>query len=295
MGKGFNTISYDAHKEHYKYSSDVLSRLKNKGSVDYWRHERIYNLLKPFLLEKEALWLTVGDGLGTDSNWLLGKGVGVVASDISEYGLKAAKEQGFINNYRVENAEDLTFKDNEVDYVLCKEAFHHFPRPYIAVYEMLRVASRGVVLIEPVDIGIQFPFLIYLKNILDKFSTSLINKIWKNRFSFETVGNYVFKLSEREVEKIAMGLNLSHVAFKGINDYYTKKIDLNAPVEDKKVLRKVKRKIILKNVFSKLGLTPYELHSCVIFKQPPSEITLQQLSNEGYKIVELPENPYLLK
>ena len=61
------------------------------------------------------------------------------------------------------------------------------------------------------------PLLLFLKNVLDLFNPFLINKIWKNRFSWEKVGNYVFKISDREVEKIAMGLGLPCIAFKEMN------------------------------------------------------------------------------
>lgn len=55
------------------------------------------------------------------------------------------------SNYSVENAESLSFRDNEFEVAFCKEAYHHFPRPFLALYEMLRVASKAVVLAEPND------------------------------------------------------------------------------------------------------------------------------------------------
>ena len=287
-------ISYHAHKEHYKNHSDILGRLNNKESIDYWRHERMYHLLIPLMNEERSSeWLTIGDGLGADANWLQEKGQIVVASDISEYGLKAAKESGFISMYNVVNAESIEYPDNTFEFVFCKEAYHHFPRPYIAVYEMIRVASEAVVLIEPVDIGIQFPFMVFLKNVLENISPSWVNKIWKNRHSFESVGNYVYKVSEREIEKIAMGIGLPMIAFKGINDYYSTKLDLKASTKDKKIFSKVKSKIRFKNFLCRLGFIPYELEVCVIFKKQPSSQKLEKLKDQGFKIIPLPENPYL--
>ena len=66
--------------------------------------------------------------------------------------LEIGNKIGFINNYSEENAEDLSFNDESFDYVLIKEAFHHFPRPWIALYEAFRVCKKGIVLIEPNDI-----------------------------------------------------------------------------------------------------------------------------------------------
>jgi hypothetical protein len=44
-----------------------------------------------------------------------------------------------------------------------------FPRTYIGTYEMIRVAGKAAIIIEPIDI----------------INPYLINKVWKNRFSFE--------------------------------------------------------------------------------------------------------------
>ncbi len=289
----FKQQSYTAHEQHYKSNQKVFRRLENKGSIDFWRHERMYKTLTPFLSDKNDKWLTVGDGIGTDANWLQDQQVKVIASDISDFILKQAKDQGYIQEFSKENAEHISFDDNSFAYTFCKEAYHHFPRPYLALYEMIRVSSKAVILIEPEDIGIQMPIIVLLKNILDRFSPSLINKVWKNRFSFEEVGNYVYKISERELEKVAMGINLPCIAFKGINDYYTTKLDLSEPTSNTKILKKVKSKIRFKNFLCRLGLIPYQLKTCVIFKEEPSQQVKSSMRDMGYKIVEMAKNPYI--
>ncbi|WP_066630462.1 class I SAM-dependent methyltransferase [Labilibacter marinus] len=289
----FKEQSYSAHEQHYKGNEKVFRRLENKNSIDFWRHERMYKTLTPFIQTKQDKWLTVGDGVGTDAYWLQSQGLDVVASDISDVVLTEAQKRGYINTFSKENAEQLSYGDDSFDYIFCKEAYHHFPRPYIALYDMLRVASKAVILIEPEDIGIQMPLIIFLKNILDRFSPNLINKVWKNRFSFESVGNFVYKVSEREFEKVAMGINLPCVAFKGINDYYTTQLDLSQPTTNKKILNKVKAKISKRNLLCKLGIIPYELKTCVIFKTMPTQVVKESMEAEGYKFVEMAKNPYL--
>ncbi len=289
----FKEQSYSAHEQHYENNSKVFSRLENKGSIDFWRHERIYKTLNPFIHDKSKNWLTVGDGVGTDANWLLEQGLNVTASDISDYILTQAFDKGFIKEFSKENAEKLSFSEDSFDYIFCKEAYHHFPRPYIALYEMIRASKNAVILVEPEDIGIQMPFIIWLKNILDRISTNLINKVWKNRFSFEEVGNYVYKISERELEKVAMGINLPCIAFKGINDYYTTSLDLSQPTSNKKILNKVKSKIKFKDTLCKLGIIPYQLKTCIIFKTVPSNTVKEMMREMGYKFIELAKNPYL--
>ncbi len=298
MSRGdFNDVSYRAHKKHLEKinssGSDVsLKRLVKKDSIDYWRHERMYELLRPFIDTFER-WLTVGDGMGTDANWLQGQGVSVVATDLSDDILKESYNQKFIDEYKQENAEHLSFSDHSFSYVLCKESFHHFPRPYIALYEMIRVSSKAVMIIEPVDIILKMPVMMRIKNVLDKIDVNLINKIWKNRYSFEEVGNYVYKISEREIEKVAMGINLPAIAFKGLHDYYTTSIDLSEPLTNTKYFNLVKNKIRFRNFLSKFGIIPYQLYCSVVFKQLPTPQVIQKLKSEGYKYIELPKNPYI--
>lgn len=122
-------------------------------NVNSERLKRVYSIIDPFVeLFPNSSWMTVGDGrYGLDAQYLNCKGVDALPTDISEYLLKEAKQEGMINSYSVENAEKLTFADNSFDFVFCKEAYHHFPRPAIAIYEMLRVAKQGIVLLEPID------------------------------------------------------------------------------------------------------------------------------------------------
>jgi len=289
MHNTYETTSYEKHINHVE--SGNIDRLKDKSSINYWRHERMYKLLLPLVNEK-GNWLTVGDGIGTDANWLCEQGVDVMASDISDTVLKMAANAGYIDKYKAENAEMFSFDNDAFDYVFCKEAYHHFPRPYIAVYEMLRVSRKAVVFIEPVDIAMHMPLMVAMKNILDRFSPNLINKLWKNRYSFETSGNYVYKISEREIEKIAMGINLRYVAFKGINDYYNKGSWLNEPVGNKRAFRKIRKKIGFKNFLSKLGVMPYQNLCCIIFKTPPGTECIEALKQSGFKTIKLKANPY---
>lgn len=293
MNDTLQQASYTSHEKFLDTVEHRLERLEKQDSIDYWRHDRMYNLLTP-LLSEEHRWLTVGDGMGTDANWLYKKGMDVMASDISDAVLKKACEEKYIPACSKQNAEHILFDDNAFDYALCKEAYHHFPRPYLAVYEMLRVSRKAIVLIEPVDIGIEMPLLGCLKYVLDRFSPTLIDKVWKNRYSFETVGNYVYKTSEREIEKIAMGVNLPYVAFKGLNDFYSASLDLSLPPTNNKVFSTVKSNIRRRDFLCRIGLIPYQLQASIIFKEAPSPETLLHLKREGYKVIKLKKNPYLL-
>ena len=161
---------------------------------------------------------------------------------------------------------------------------------------MIRVCRKAVILVaEPIDILSKISVLVLIKNLLDAIDPLLINKIWKNRFSFETVGNYVYKISEREVEKIAMGMGLPYLAFKGHNltlEYWNISGILDVPF-NKRAYKKAKRQWFLRNLISAIGLLPYNQLCCVVFKEKPSESVIEKLKSAGYKTIQLPHNPYL--
>jgi SAM-dependent methyltransferase len=297
----FEATSYNAHQDWFgkQYSSDdkryeaIQSWIqqKQKHTINYFIQNRLLELTKPLLNSKNR-WVTVGDGYGFDANYLYDHGQDVVATDISSTFLELSKQAGLFDVFSIENAERLSFEDDQFDYAMCKEAYHHFPRPYIAVYEMLRVAKKGIILIEPHDPLSRMPFLLALRNILDNWNVNTLQKYWKNRYSFEEVGNYVFKLSERECEKIAMGMNLPAIAFKGINNNYYKASTTNEPYNSS-AFKKLQRKIKWHNFLSKLTLMPYQVLSAIIFKQTPDEKTIEDLQKNGYRVYILPKNPYL--
>jgi ubiquinone/menaquinone biosynthesis C-methylase UbiE len=297
----FQDKSYEKHSEHYhEYRCGGTKQAHAKtwfenDTVDAWLHRRMYQILDPILLQDpKATWLTVGDGrYGKDAKYILEKGCDVVASDISDVLLKEAKDIGFIVEYRKENAESLSLADGEFDYVFCKEAYHHFPRPMLALYEMLRVARKAVILIEPNDS--------YVSNTLPKRSCrnvkntikALLGRAKVGRHCFEESGNYVFTISRREVEKVALGLNYKIVAFKGINDSYVpgvehEKLSNNGPLQ-----KRVRRLTTVANVCCKLGFMDHKLLAAIIFKHEPSEQLLRQLGGNGFEIIPLPDNPYI--
>lgn len=176
----------------------------DSGTANHWRHRRFMEPVLDVLQTREDSWLTVGDGSGHDS-WILSENgfQDVLATDIGSGTLRRSLAEGHIRKYAQANAEDLKFGDDQFDGVLCKEAFHHMRRPYLGLYEMLRVARRAVVLIEPQDQWADFP-----------------TRVGAARASYERVGNYVYSMSIREAQKVALGLNLPGYACKNMQDVY---------------------------------------------------------------------------
>lgn len=53
--------------------------------------------------------------------------------------------------YERQNGEAVTHDSQSFDLVFCKEGLHHLARPLLGLYEMLRIAHHGVIVIEPFD------------------------------------------------------------------------------------------------------------------------------------------------
>lgn len=299
----FNLDSYEKHSQwyHQKFPTEELKSAYLKGHLDTkrltigkWLQQIFFRSLNPLLINKNHTWLTLGDAYGFDAQYILNSGNRAIASDLDTEFLGIAQKHQIIEDFCVQNAEALSYPENAFDYILCKESYHHFPRPYAALYEMARVVKKSFILMEPQDPVLKMPFLLGLVNIVGAFSDSLSRRLWKNRFSYEPVGNFVYKLSERELEKFAAGLNLPMVAFKKLNpNFYFE--GANESMANKRNLKflSICFKKQMRDLLSKLGIIPAQVLCALVFKTTPDERTLKDLRLAGYQIIKIPSNPFL--
>lgn len=110
--------------------------------------------------------------------------------------------------------------------------------------------------------------------------------------NFEPIGNYVYNVSEREIQKIAMGLNLPAVAFKRFHDVYIEGVEFEKANEQSKLLRKTRGSIARNDLLARLGLSSQNHIAAVIFKTLPESGVRQRLKDAGYQVIDLPKNPY---
>jgi ubiquinone/menaquinone biosynthesis C-methylase UbiE len=313
MTETFQEISYRRHEGEFDSrrqggAEEALARTWLKtDTVDYWRHARMYACLDPLLQNmKGASWVTVGDGrYGRDAWYLSQHGARAVATDISDVLLKEGKASGLIEAFSKENAEKLSFKDDSFDFAFCKESYHHFPRPMLALYEMLRVVKQGVVLIEPNESPVlgSLPFMLKRLLKLLMLKVGMHHRLRSTDTSlflpysdtYEVAGNYVYSISEREIAKVALGMNLPVVAFKGINDWYIKGVEQESASEKSVLFTEIKAKIRKEDRRSQRGLSlgaPILVAIC-IFKQTPTMEVRKALINDGYRVIDLPRNPHV--
>jgi ubiquinone/menaquinone biosynthesis C-methylase UbiE len=290
----FHERSYKSHASGFAEDLVNPERIRiaeswfDEGTADAWRHARAYEIGSLLGGIPDERWLTVGDGrFGLDAARLMKAGVqNVLATDLDESLLRAGKERGVISEYRVENAEKLSFQNHSFDYVFCKEALHHFPRPAIALYEMLRVARKGVILIEPNDRkhSLARGFVAAARSILGKGRHMDAN-------AYEDSGNYVYAISRREIEKTAMAINLPCVAFKPLNDAYVPGLEFEPAGSP--AYRKMLRKIGFRNLLCNAGLDEAMLLMAALFHEPPESGRISAMGQSGWRFSNLPRNPYL--
>lgn len=295
----FSRQSYQQHAEHF--ARDLVDEKRiaisrswfDTSTADYWRHERMYEFADCLVERRDADWLTVGDGRwGLDSVRLRNKGyTKVLPTDISEHLLKASQENGYIEKYAVQNAEDLSFDDASFDFVLCKESLHHFPRPYVALYEMLRVARIAVFLIEPNDKRPVLKEVLQFVRELELYGKAQFRQT-KNP-SWEESGNYVYSISPRELEKIALGLNYPQVIYKGLNDHYIQGCEFEpADPGASQIFKNILDNIAHQDERCRRGEDDYRLLMAGIFKKAMYKQERREFNARGWVINDLPRNPY---
>ena len=100
--------------------------------------------------KKKTAILDVGCGTGEILSTLASKkGLILAGIDISPEIIKIASEKANRNiDFKIGDAEELPWKENCFDLIICTYSFHHYPRPEIALREMQRVLKpKGQVMI----------------------------------------------------------------------------------------------------------------------------------------------------
>jgi hypothetical protein len=110
---------------------------------------------------------------------------------------------------------------------------------------------------------------------------------------FEEAGNYVYCIFKREIKKVALGLNLKTVAFKGLNVSYIKGVEFEKRSPDSKLFKKVKMILTFYDFLCKIKVKQPGLLTAIIFKQLPNKEIRKELISAGYEVVDLPLNPYV--
>lgn len=287
----FASRSYALHaKEAEELAGRLPSIICDPDSMDAFFHRRCYGMIGPIAKRWNAeAWLTVGD-MGADAFYLRQCGVrNVTCSSLSDAQIKHVAALGHLPGISVAavNGEATGLADLSVDFVLVKEALHHFPRPMFAFYELWRIARHGLVLIEPTDGPPR------LLDGLRKIVKLLLRGQSFASQEFECTGNFLYRLSTSEIYKALAAMQGGGLAYRRFNQFYVARL-----VTGKS--RFWRRSafylgVAIQNMLCAVRLMTPGLVACYVSKMPFSPSERSALKQAGYQVVDIPANPYLAR
>lgn len=291
-----DSVTFKVQAETETLTAQETYQVFDNTTVDSWRHNRMLDFV-PCIGNPNDRWLTVGDAHGYDSIRLRNMGITqIVASNLNASVLSQAHALGHVGEYMAINAEQIPLENSSFDYVLCKEALHHMPRPMQAIYEMLRVARKGIVFVEPQDKLIDWPVRKHTDYYRELVAADEIGEkvsFRRTQDDFEIVSsyidwwedhafNYVYTLSKREIRKMALGMGLPSYATKNFNDFYQPDWALQA-VPDSEGFRNTVQQIDLHDSACAITGKPYSYITGMMFKQSPDPEIIGRLVQQGYE------------
>ncbi len=100
-----------------------------------------------------------------------------------------------------QNVESLGFGDGEYDYVVVHAGLHHCHSPHRGLLEMYRVARKAVIMVEPFDN--QVTRIMMRLGLAQTYENTVVcgNKGAGGGVNNSTIPNYVYRFTEREIEK----------------------------------------------------------------------------------------------
>ena len=249
----------------------------------------MYRCLDPLLAHFPGAtkWMTVGDGrYGMDAHYLESKNADVTATDIADTMLRKAKEDGYLREFKKENAERLSFADHSFDIALCQEAYHHFPRPMLVLYELVRVAKSAIVLIEPDESPILMgPAHILKMAVKETLICIGLGCLFRDRNT---------NILDSEIERVALGLNLPHVAFHGNNEVYIEGVEDETAAPESPLMRRIETEIAAQGRSAARGFSRGrpKLLVAIIFKTAIHAKLRAALHSADFEVRDLSRNPY---
>ena len=122
-------------------------------------------------------------------------------------------------------------------------------------------------------------------------------KVYKDEYGFEEVGNFIYTINFRELEKFLLGIHKTDIASTNLNDHHFKNIEFvsikGRTIIEKLICMKLKTIIFFKDILSNLSLLNFSIGEVILFKDKPSSEIIDKLKKSNWEYKELPINPYL--
>jgi len=250
-------------KQYYHSGSNVLFSKPD----NLWQWGKFYPVLtlEPFFstISKKEILINCC-GMVRELPLLNKYEIRVTATDLMIDQLMDYKKAGILSDISLQDAENLTYKDNSFDYTYINAGLHHLEYPHKGLAELFRVAREAAIFIEAQD----------------SFLHGLSRVFGRKKADFEPAGNYVYRWKTREIEKFALSAHA--------HSYAVKTIFLPLRIYMRQItgyqMTFFKRIFAVLNVFlRKFG----NVMIVFIFKSPPSTEQLNLLKNQNFKYKKL--------
>lgn len=251
-----------AQKDHYakQYAAQEVAREYDPDG-DLWDWAKWYPLLVlegflPTITGKSVVATCCG--AGRELGMFHKHGVRVTATDLTTEHLKSLVSEGVIAAAEEQNAERLSYTDESFDYGFVNAGLHHLMHPHAGLCELMRTSRQAAIFIESQD------------SLLHSFG-----KLMGRNADFEPAGNYVYRWSEREIEKIALS---AHAHSYAVKTYFLPILLRMRGVKGETKVRWQNIIAVGNKMLSPIG----NLLIAMVFKRPPSPEQLQYLERNNY-------------
>lgn len=258
----------EAQRAHYRkqYQNMTAREVAVKGGSLYeWARSYPLLVFGGFLKTlKGARVVTTCSGAGRELRMMHDLGMTVTATDLTVDHLQSLVAEGVLSAADAQNAERLSYPDESFEYGFVNAGLHHLAHPHAGLVELMRVAGNAAIFIESQD-SILHP---------------VARMLGRRGADFEPAGNYVYRWSGREVEKIALSSHAhSFAIFTAFLPVLVSMRKVNGFWRDVAI-----RLISIAN----LVLRPFgNLMIVVIFKRPPTGEQIDSLRKASFSYVEL--------
>jgi len=183
-----------------KYSSQNPFVYEKNRFGDYFRAIPFVQLKK--LLDRNKInldnktILIASCGCGIDAHYLKKyyKPAKICFTDIHVQAMEKTQSNFDKELFVLADNQRLSFKDNSFDYAFIAASLHHLKEPVRGLYELLRVAKEGLMVIEPND----------------SWLTRFFVKLGLASEYEVDHGNYVYRFNKRDVAKISKALLIKY-------------------------------------------------------------------------------------
>ena len=170
------------------------------------------------------------------------------------------------SNKKEINMTSIPFENDRFDFCTTSASLHHCSKPHLALLEMYRISKNGVIFIEGRDSLLSI--LLTKLGILEEYEYSSIDEDQsqnKGGMDGTIIPNYVYKWTEREVEKLIKSYRPTKKHIYKYNYYFTN--DNLANLRNKKIINNFLNFFsFIIRVFFKIFKNQSNLMSVVIMK-----------------------------